>query len=69
MALKFQKEWDGFFFSNFGSQHSRGTTILLKNEYDIINVHKSEDSRILLINVKVDDQIIAIRNVYHTHSL
>ena len=64
MAPKLQKEWDGDIFSNFGSQHSRGTAILLKNKHDIINVHKSEDSRILLINVKVDDQIMTIMNVY-----
>ena len=63
MTPKLQKEWDGDIFLKFGSQHSRGTAILLKNKHDIINVHKSEDSRILLINVKVDDQIMTIMTV------
>ena len=49
---------------NFGSQHSRGTAILFKNKHDILNIHSSEDSRIQLVNLKVDDQTMTIINVY-----
>ena len=46
------------------SQHNRGTAILLRNKHGIISFRKSDDSKILLINVKVDDQIMTIMNVY-----
>ena len=64
MTLKLQKEWEGDILLNFGSQHSRGTAILFKNKHDFLNIHSSEDSRIQLVNLKVDDQIMTIINVY-----
>ena len=44
--------WKGKIIHNFSkSSHSKGTSILFKDtlDYEIRNIHKSEDSRILLI--------------------
>ena len=49
---------------NCGTQHSRGTALLLKNKHSILNIHNSEDSRIQLINVKIENQLITIMNIY-----
>ena len=37
---------------------------MFKNKHDILNIHSSEDSRIQLVNLKVDDQTMTIINVY-----
>ena len=64
LIAKVQKEWDGDILLNCGTQHSRGTALLLKNKHSILNIHNSEDSRIQLINVKIEDQLITIMNIY-----
>ena len=64
MSSKLQKEWEGDMFLSFGSHHSRGTAILLKDKHTVLGVHKSEDSRIILINIKIEDQILTIINIY-----
>ena len=64
IILKLQREWQGDIFLNFGSQHSRGTAILSKDKHNILNVHKSEDSRIIFINIKIEEQILTIINIY-----
>lgn len=38
---KLQKEQDVKLLSKFGTQHSKGTAILLKNNYEVINIHKT----------------------------
>ena len=50
-----QKEWEGNIVLNSGTQHSKGTAILIRKNLnsEILNIHKSEDGRIVLINVKI----------------
>ena len=36
LSTKLQKEWEGDMVLNFGSQHSRGTAILLKDKHNIL---------------------------------
>ena len=38
---------------NFGTSHSKGTAVLLSEKFEIINYHKSEESRMILINFKI----------------
>lgn len=64
LTSKLKKEWEGDILLNYGSQHSKGTAILFRNRHDIVNVHKSEDSRIILSNIKLEDETLTIVNIY-----
>ena len=48
------------------SPHSRGVCIVLSNKlkYKLINKHGSKDGRKLLINIKIDEDIYTVVNVY-----
>ena len=64
---------DGFekYVHNFSdSQHSRGTSILFRKRLDIeiINVHKSNDGRLLLLNLIFKDNKFSIMNIYAPNS-
>ena len=63
-AEKLQREWEGKAFINCGTQHSRGTAILLKKHISILGIHKSEDSRIILINVEIQGESMTLINIY-----
>ena len=63
-AEKLQREWEGKAFINCGTQHSRGTAILLKKHISILGIHKSEDSRIILINVEIQGKSMTLINIY-----
>ena len=61
------RNWDGKTIHSFSdSSFSRGVSILLSKKYnlDILNVHKSNDDRKLLVNGKIDDEFLTIVNVY-----
>ena len=51
---------------NSDSQHSRVTSILFRKQLDIeiINVHKSNDGRILLLNLIFEETNFSIMNIY-----
>lgn len=57
---------EGKLILNAGSEQSRGTAILLffKLIFEVINVHKSEDSRIILVNIKIEDKNLTLTNIY-----
>lgn len=61
-----QKEWEGNIVLNSGTQHSKGTAILIRKKLnsEILNIHKSEDGRIVLINVKIEGKILSLINIY-----
>ena len=40
------------------------TAIRFRTKFDIVNSHKSEDSRILLVNLKIEDEILTLVNIY-----
>lgn len=63
---KLNKEWEGKLVYSAGSEHSKGTAILFKKELqlEIVNTHKSDDSRIILVNCKIEDKIITLVNIY-----
>ena len=52
---------------NPGTTHSKGTAILFNtNKYtEFLNHHKSEDRRILLINIKMEDKTICLITLMH----
>ena len=64
------REWEGKCILNPGSKHSKGTTILIdkKLKYELINTPKSEDGRILLINIKAMSKDLTLMNIYAPNS-
>ena len=67
----YNARWFGKYVHNFSdSQHSRGTSILFRKQLDIkiINVHKSNDGRILLLNLIFEETNFSIMNIYAPNS-
>ncbi len=59
--------WPGKIYHNLShSPHSKGVSIMFSNslDYKIHNIHKMEDSRVILINCTVENQDITLVNVY-----
>ena len=69
ITKKIQTEWEGSILFNCGTHHSRGTAILFRNKHKFINLHNSDDSRIQLINVEINSQIMTIMNVYAPNNI
>ena len=68
---KIQKEWGRNLLMNFGTSHSKGTAILFSDKFDIhvINSHLSEDSRIILVNLKVEEETFSLLNIYAPNNM
>ena len=63
----FNSYWNGKIIHNHtDSSHSRGVCIMFHESLnvDIIDTHCSDDGRLLLLNVKMFDQIFCLVNVY-----
>ena len=63
----FNNLWKGKIFHSFtDSSHSRGVCIMIKENLniEIVNVHSSDDGRILLLNVKLFDDMFCLVNIY-----
>ena len=65
-----ETEWDGKVFLNPGTNHSKGTAVLFNKQlpFDILNTHQSEDGRIILINLKIEDKALTLVNIYAPNS-
>ena len=63
-----EKEWKGQIIFSHGSNHSRGVAILIpskfKLEFEVISVYKDTEGRILLIECKIENNVIIIINAY-----
>ena len=64
-----KKEWEGEIVLNPGTQHSKGTAVLFHknitaNKLNISNTHKSEDGRIVFMNITVDEKCLSLINKY-----
>ena len=70
MATKLESNWEGGFIFSQGKEHSRGTAILFRKEFqvNILNTHKTEDSRMILTNIKVEDKVFTLINIYAPNS-
>ena len=51
-------------FINCGTQHNRGTAILLKKHINILGMHKSEKSWIILKHVEIPRDGMTLINIY-----
>ena len=53
-------------FHNFGSSNSKGVSILISNQidYSIIDQHKDNEGRIIILNIEIDKKIFTLVNVY-----
>ena len=63
----YDKNWDGIIVNGYSdSQFSRGVSVLFKKDLDIniIDKHASNDGRIIILNVKIQDKCITYINVY-----
>ena len=66
MEYRVQNEWKGKCFHSYGTNHSRGVSILIKQNLDV-NVESSivtQDGRNVMLLLSVDDRNICIVNVY-----
>ena len=61
-----EREWGSKILLSQGTYHSKGTAILFNKNisFDLLNVHKSEDGRMILANIKYDDKHITLINIY-----
>ena len=61
-----EKEWDGRVFLSARTNHTKGTAVLFETDlnFNIINMHKSEDGRIILINGKANEKELTLVNIY-----
>lgn len=63
----YDRKWNGKAIHAFSdSPFSRGVSVLFNKEciIDILNVHKSNDGRKLLVNAKIDETLLTIVNLY-----
>ena len=59
------KEWDGRIFLKPGTNYSKGTAVFKTClNFNITNMNKSEDRRIILLNGKVNEQEVTHVNIY-----
>ena len=70
-----EKEWGGKVFLNPGTLHSKGTAILLNNSIidESLNlatkdVHLSDDGRIILLNLAIENKEFSLINIYAPNS-
>lgn len=66
-AELYDRKWNGKAIHAFSdSPFSRGVSVLFNKEcnIDILNVHKSNDGRKLLVNAKIDETLLTIVNLY-----
>ena len=57
-------------FHNFGSSNSKGVSILMSNQidYSIIDQHKDNEGRIIILNIEIDKKNIYSRKCLCTKS-
>ena len=66
IEIHIKKSWNGPIISSFGSLHSRGVSILFKNELNvnIENHHSTIDGRKILVYVQIGENKYSIVNIY-----
>ena len=65
--LKYNSSWFGKSYHCYSdSSFSRGVSILIRKDLhvNVINTHMSIDGRNILLNLKIEDNIVTIVNVY-----
>lgn len=63
----FNRDWNGHVLHSYSdSTHSRGVCIMIRKklDYKLINSHRSDDGRMVLINISINDLVITIANIY-----
>ena len=59
----FNDDWEGLVYHSVSdSTHSRGVSILLgkRLEFKVLNNHKSDDARKVMVYIEIENQIICI---------
>ena len=72
LSQNLNRGWSGeIIYSTSNSVHSRGICVMFKKDlkYKVINIHKCENDRILLINVDINGDTYTIVNVYSPNEL
>ena len=63
----FNDDWEGLVYHSVSdSTHSRGVSILFRKglEFKVLNNHKSDDGRKVMVNIEIENQIICIISAY-----
>lgn len=70
MEAQLKLGWEGEVIFSQGTEHSKGTAILFRKDlqYQLLNTHKTEDSRMILSNIKIEEKIITLINIYAPNS-
>ncbi len=63
--LDLGNEWTAK-FNNTDSAHSRGVAVVFSNSlnFKILNIHKTDDARVILINAEIEKNEVTLCNVY-----
>ena len=71
MVAQLKSDWKGEIIYSQGTEHSKGTAILFRKDlqYQLLNTHKTEDSRMILSNIKIEDKIITLITIYAPNSI
>ena len=66
LLSQIKKELECKILLNAGTEHSKGSAILFRKDlkFEINGVHMSDDSRILLTNVAIENKPITLVNIY-----
>ena len=59
-------EWKGTTLHSFGTNHARGVSILLRNNFDmeVMDEYNEKEGRILMMNVKVGSTCMTFVTIY-----
>ena len=69
---KFKRGWKGeILHSYYNSTHSRGVSILFnrKLDYTVLNSHTDNDGRLILVNLKINNNEFTLVNIYAPNSV
>ena len=63
---KWAKEWGGEIIFSNGESNARGVCIMFKKDFkcEKYNIKKSEEGRFLICEIKVDETMVALCNIY-----
>ncbi len=61
-----ETEWSGSLFHSFGTSNSRGVSVLISNSapVTVIDHQQTDDGRVVLVNIEVNDSMYTVVNVY-----
>lgn len=65
-----KNQWGGNIISSYGTNHSKGVTVLFKPglDVDILNTKRDDNGRMLLLDVRIQGTVFKLVNIYSPNS-